>query len=144
MEIPIASMVPAFADLGVDGYTVDMEFKGTSVYWGIQAGISYEINENISIFAGAIYIIVKNTYTGYIRDIHFITADGSNPRADDFMNGVGDQAQAGAQQLNETGTAMDPLINSPLGGLSFDDAIAATAVDPATQGQIIALRDGLI
>jgi long-subunit fatty acid transport protein len=144
MEIPIASMVPAFADLGVDGYTVDMEFKGTSVYWGIQAGISYEINENISIFAGAIYIIVKNTYTGYIRDIHFITADGSNPRADDFMNGVGDQAQAGAQQLNETGTAMDPLVSSPLGGLSFDDAIAATAGDPATQGLIIALKDGLI
>jgi len=148
MEIPIASMVPAFADMGVTGYSVDMEFKGTSVYWGIQGGISYEINKNISIFAGARYIIAKNTYTGYIRDIHFITADGSNPRADDFMNGVAGQATAGAAQATDfatqatgAGNSMEPIIAGGGGPLTWDQAVALGVITPE---QSTGLQGGLV
>jgi len=148
MEIPIASMVPAFADLGVTGYSVDMEFKGTSVYWGIQAGISYEINENVSIFAGARYIMAKNTYTGYIKDIHFITENGTNPRADDFMNGVAAQATAGAAQATDYATAatgagnsMAPIIEGGGGALTWDQAVALEILTPEqSQG----LQSGLV
>jgi len=148
MEIPIASMVPAFASMGVTGYSVDMEFKGTSVYWGAQAGISYEISDHVSVFAGARYIMAKNTYTGHIKDVHFITADGSNPRADDFMNGVADQATAGAaqaadyaNQATNAGNSMTPIIDGGGGVLTWDQAVAMEVLTPE---QSAGLQAGLI
>jgi long-subunit fatty acid transport protein len=135
MEVPIASLVPAFADRGVTGYSVDMEFQGTSVYWGLQAGVSYEINDNFSVFAGARYLMARNTYKGYIRDIRLLTADGTNPRADDFMNGMG-------QSMATVASDMTPLVEL-MGGATFDEAIAATAGDPATQAKIIGLKAGI-
>ncbi len=143
MEIPVASLVPAFAPM-VTGYSVDMEFNGTSVYWGLQAGVSYEINDNISLFAGARYIMAKNTYKGHIRDIKLQLADGSEERADKLMTDLGTTAIEGSEFLANTASNMNDLVSSPLGGLTFDQAIAATAGDPAVQGQIIALKDGLV
>ena len=34
MEIPIAGAAAQFASMGVTGYTADMFFEGSSVYWG--------------------------------------------------------------------------------------------------------------
>jgi len=112
MEIPVASMVPTFSQMGVTGYSVDMSFEGTSVYWGLQGGVSFAITDNIAVFAGARYIIAKNTYQGYMRDIRLQTAEGGNTRADDFMNGVAAQAAAGAEQANGVGTQMQPLVDN--------------------------------
>lgn len=144
MEIPVASMVPTFSQMGVKGYSVDMSFEGSSTYWGLQAGVSFEITKNISVFAGARYVIAKNTYNGYMRDIRVTYADGSGDRADDFMNDLAGKAEVGSLLTGNTAAAMDDLVSSPLGGLTFDAAIAATAGDPQTQAMITALRDGLI
>ncbi len=145
MEVPIASLVPAFADQGVTGYTVDMEFEGTSVYWGLQAGVSYEINDNLSVFAGARYVMAKNTYEGYIKDITLIRDEdfGGPIRADTMMTELSQFTAGAAAAFGVTATQMDPLVNSPLGEMSFDDAITASAGDPLTQATLIALRDGL-
>ncbi len=149
MEIPIASMVPAFGGepYNVTGYSVNMEFKGTSVYWGIQAGISYEINENVSLFAGARYIIAKNTYTGYIKDINLITASGPIP-ASDFMNGVAAQATDGAAQASAgstiatgAGNQMEPIIEGGGSALTWEEAVAYGVLTPE---QSTVLQGGLI
>ncbi len=50
MEIPISSLVPAFADFGVTGYSAGIKVEKTSVYWGAQLGVSYAITKNISVF----------------------------------------------------------------------------------------------
>ncbi|NQU34151.1 MAG: outer membrane protein transport protein [Bacteroidetes bacterium] len=138
MEVPIAALVPTFGQMGVTGYSVDMEFNGTSVYWGLQAGVSYEINDHVSVFAGARYIMAKNTYKGHIKDIELKFGDdpANDLRADKFM---GDNGTA----LGNIATAMDQLVDSPLGALTFDQAIAATAGDPATQALLIGLKGGL-
>ncbi len=141
MEIPIAGAAAQFAPLGVTGYSADMLFEGSSVYWGLQLGVSYAITENISVFAGARYVMAKNTYQGYLRDIQFQTA-GGEVRADDFMNGVSQQLAEGAIQLTNTAAMMEPYL-AAYGALTFDQVIAATAGDPALQGQVMALRDGL-
>jgi len=143
IEMPVSSLVPNLGATGVTGYSVVSNFEGSSVYFGIQAGISYAINDMISVYAGGRYVWAKNTYKGDVNDIMVITSGGTL-RADAFMNGVAAQATAGATQLYGTATAMTPLVSSPLGTLTFDQAIAATAADPATQGQITALRNGLI
>ena len=53
----------------VTAYSADINFEGTSVYFGYQGGLSYKINDMFSLFAGARYVTVKNTYQGQIKDI---------------------------------------------------------------------------
>lgn len=50
-------------------YTADIAFNGSSVYYGAQAGVSYKINDMVSVYGGARYVSVANTYEGYIKDI---------------------------------------------------------------------------
>ncbi len=135
MEVPIASLVPAFSSLGVTGYSVDMKFEGSSVYWGLQLGVSYAINDHISVFAGARYIIAKNTYTGYINDIKLKTANGDVPAAD-FMNGVADQADGGAALATAGGNSMQPIIDGGGGVLTFDQAVAMGVLTPEQSAQL--------
>ncbi len=111
MEIPVASLVPSFTDMGVTGYSVDMSFSGKSAYWGIQAGVSFEITKNIAVFAGARYVMATNTYTGYMREIALTTANGSVP-AETFMNGVAGEAKAGGDLATGAATQMQPLVDN--------------------------------
>lgn len=140
MEVPISSLVGAFADLGVTGYSVGMEMEGQSVYWGIQAGISYALSENVSLFAGARYVIAKNTYTGYIRDITLQTAAG-DMRADAFMTGLSEQTAAGAMLAKGAGVSMQPIIDGGGGALTWDQAVAMQIITPEQSAQ---LQGGLV
>jgi len=140
MEVPIASLVPAFESMGVTGYSVDMEFKGTSVYWGIQGGISYEINENVSIFAGARYVMAKNTYTGFVRNITLKTGSG-DMRADAFMIGVSEQATGGAVMATGAADGMQPIIDGGGSELTWDQAVALGVI---TADQSAQLQGGLV
>ncbi|MBC8321778.1 MAG: hypothetical protein H8E34_13765 [Bacteroidetes bacterium] len=140
MEVPIASLVPAFSSFGVTGYSVDMEFQGSSVYWGAQAGISYAFNDNFSIFAGARYIMAKNTYTGYIRNITLKTAAG-DMRADAFMIGVSETATNYAVVATGAAVGMQPIMDLGYGGLTWDEAAAYGVL---TEEQILTLQGGLV
>lgn len=136
MEIPIAGAAAGFAQMGVSGYSADMQFEGTSVYWGLQLGVSYAITDNISVFAGARYNMAKNTYKGHLKDIKFNTANGS-VRADDFMNGVANQALQGAATAQGAGDLMQPLIDNNLGNVSINDATAAGYLTPEQSAMLI-------
>ena len=57
---------PNFNNVSV--YSADIYFKGSSIYFGYQANVSYAINDMISVALGARYVTAKNTYTGYIRN----------------------------------------------------------------------------
>lgn len=136
MEIPIAGAAAGFAQMGVRGYSADMQFEGTSVYWGLQLGVSYAITDNISVFAGARYNMAKNTYKGHLKDIKFNTANGS-VRADDFMNGVANQAVQGAATAQGAGDMMQPLIDNGLAGVSINDATALGYLTPEQAAMMI-------
>lgn len=60
----------------VTGYNADIYFKGSSVYFGYQANISYELSDVISVAVGGRYVTAKNTYQGYISGVT-ITASPS-------------------------------------------------------------------
>ena len=87
-EMPISDVVPSLAgslapldaafllgtgsDPGfrnITGYTSEIFFKGTSVYFGYQANVSYAINDMISAAIGGRFVSAKNTYSGYIRNV---------------------------------------------------------------------------
>ncbi len=141
IEVPISSLKGSLSSLGVTGYSADLYFKGSSIYWGLQAGISYEINDNISLYLGARYVMAKNTYQGHVKDITLTLADGTTSRADDFMKATGDQADVGAQAATEAATNMQPLIDGGAGQLTFDQAVAMGIIN-STQSQ--QMQEGLI
>ena len=77
IEVPVSSLVANFGKYGVTGYSLTSNFEGSSVYFGVQGGISYAINDMISVYAGGRYVWAKNTYKGDVKDISVITAAGS-------------------------------------------------------------------
>jgi len=70
-EIPI-SVIPTMLTLKgmpTNNYSANINFEGSSVFWGAQINASYAINDMISISLGGRAIFAKNTYQGAIKDI---------------------------------------------------------------------------
>ncbi len=143
IDLPVAGLASSLSNLGVTGYNMNASFEGSSVYFGIQGGISYAINDMISVYVGGRYVWAKNTYTGEMVDVNFETGGGDVP-ASTFMTTLATQATAGATQLYGYADNVNSFAGALGAGTTFDQAIAATAGDPVTQGQITALRDGLV
>jgi long-subunit fatty acid transport protein len=70
-EMPISSLAPLLTGKGVptSGYSADVLFEGTSVYFGYQVNAAYKINEQISVAAGIRFVSAKNTYKGHLINI---------------------------------------------------------------------------
>jgi long-chain fatty acid transport protein len=87
-EIPVSSMVPmlqqslapldqGFVDFGfpdpgfrnITGYNMSAAFEGSSFYMGFQAGVTYAINDMISVALGGRYVSAKNTYEGSLTGV---------------------------------------------------------------------------
>ena len=70
-EIPLSKLPLLISNLGVptSRYDVNMNFEGSSVFWGIQVGAAYEISDIISASLGVRVLPSTNKYSGYIRDI---------------------------------------------------------------------------
>ena len=140
IEVPIAGAAAGFAPYGVTGYSADLYFEGTSVYWGLQGGISFAISDAISVYAGARYVMATNTYKGHVKDVSFQTGEGT-VRADAFMLGIADQASAGATQATYVGNEMEPLIEFGAGGYTIGQTVQAGLI---TQEQGALMAGGLI
>ena len=126
-ESQVAGLVPLLSSTGVTGYDADIYFKGSSVFYGIQIGVSYEINEIISVFGGARYIIAKNTYEGHLNDISVITANGTS-LASDYLTTLATYATTGATHLTGAATSAGQLSAYGLGSSTFADAETAGAI----------------
>ena len=136
METPIAGLAHQFAPYGVTGYSADIYFDGSSIYWGIQGGITFEITKNISIYAGVRYNMASNTYQGHMKDVTFKTA-GGDVRTDAFMLGVAQQAEAGSEQTYDVATQMQPLMDYGMGDKTVEELVAGGIITPDQGAQII-------
>lgn len=111
VELGIASLPSLMQSLGATGgYSYTSALKGSSVYFGLQAGVSYEINDMISIYAGGRYVMANNSYEGNISNISLSTA--STPLTNASVTGMADQFQGG-------GDAMQPIIDAGGSTLTF-------------------------
>jgi len=70
-EMSISDLVPLLMSQGIPTtqYSADIFFEGTSIYFGYQANLSYEINDMLSVAAGIRFVTAKNTYNGYLKSI---------------------------------------------------------------------------
>lgn len=97
----------------ISGYSYDVAFEGTSIYFGYQANVSYAINEILSVAIGGRYVAAKNTYNGYLKSIQITAPDayGGSQAAGDYLRTIG--TQTGQSAL------LDPVAES-LDGLTAD------------------------
>jgi len=160
-EMPISDLVPKLApksetdpNYKITDYKADINFEGTSVYFGYQAGVSYEINPAISVFAGLRYVTAKNTYKGAITDIMINPSTPNLPYLGPSYNGAFMRADLfGTEQATYyTGVATSYTTaaqksadiiayNASLGSLSFAQAKAAGV--PITDEELAKLEFGL-
>lgn len=140
-EKDISNLVPGLAGLtkvgqSVTGYKADISFKGESIFWGIQGGVSYKINDIISVYGGLRYIPATNTYTGYIKNIS-VTANGTSKNAATYLSGevapilTGLAAQATAGAAN-----VQPLIAAGAGAYNLGTLQGAGYISAAQRAQI--------
>ncbi|MGD0583556.1 MAG: hypothetical protein ABR974_11525 [Bacteroidales bacterium] len=127
-EMSPSDLVPALASQGAEGYKLDAYLKGTSVYFGLQGGIAYKINDKLSLGVGLRYVMAKNTYSGHLTDIE-LNMGGTWIRADQIMTGIATQAKGG-------GDALNPLITGGLGGLTPAQAAGAGYISPVVAATI--------
>src|SRR4030042_2134400 len=86
-EYPLTDLVPGLTPYGVNEYRANVFFEGTSVFYGFQLNFSYKINDMLSVALGGRYIMAKETYSGYLKDIEVYNYNNSAQwtRADILM-----------------------------------------------------------
>lgn len=139
-EMSASDLVPALAaSQGATAYRLDAYLKGSSVFFGLQGGISFKVNDWLSVSAGLRYVTAKNTYLGHLKDIE-VQLPGGWTRADAIMTGIANTATATATNLQNAITAgligaNDPISPAVAAGLTalgvnptgFTNAIAIGA-----------------
>jgi len=142
-EMPISDLVPMLGpQYGVTDYKADINFEGTSVYFGYQFGVSYEINPSLSLFAGIRTVTAKNTYKGAIRNVMinptmpdppyngaFIRADEFGKQQATYYTGVSDLYGGAADGLGL-------LVDAGAGGLTSAQCVALGYMTPAQKAQM--------
>lgn len=123
-EIPFSGLPPTISGFGLPttAYSADIAFKGTSIFLGFQANVTYAFSDEISLAGGVRYIKAENTYEGYIKDV-MVNAYHPllNPQANmisaaGFFNSIGQPgyaAQVADKEVDvkQTGTAMTPILS---------------------------------
>ena len=125
-----SDLVPALATQGATAYRLDAYFEGTSIYFGFQGGVSYKLNDVISVAAGARYVSAKNTYMGHLRDIELNMPTGWT-RADLIMTNIAGQYATGATTATNVAVQTTALVDGGAGSLTLAQAEAATIITAA-------------
>jgi long-subunit fatty acid transport protein len=95
-EISASDLVPSLAaSQGATDYRLNAYLKGSSVFYGFQGGVSFKINDWISVATGLRYVYAKNTYLGHLTDIEVNLPSGWT-RADVIMTGIATGATGAA------------------------------------------------
>ncbi len=127
-EIPITKVVPGLAGLrqinpalNVTGYSADLSFEGSSVFWGIQLGATYQVNDIFSVYGGVRYLPAKNTYYGTIQNIQLNVGGEYYPapawltEVSTTVSGLAAQATAAANMPQ----TLQPFIDGGAGGFTL-------------------------
>jgi long-chain fatty acid transport protein len=147
-EINASDLVPVFANTdldpvtaGVQGakqYRLDAFLEGTSIFFGFQGGVSFKVNDWLSVAAGLRYVMAKNTYNGHLTDIQLNIGTTASPvwiRADDVMKGI-------STNYTSASTATSGIITAGYGSLTFAQAQTAGIINATQRAQFEALLAG--
>ncbi len=139
-EIPISKVVPGLSGLKALGYDVtnydtELFFDGSSVFWGIQAGVTYKLGDKVSVYGGARFLPSKNAYQGSIENIR-LKVNGDFVKANEFLPQVGNSLKGIATTLSTAATGLQTLITGGAGTLTLAQLQTGGIIDAATAAQI--------
>ncbi len=131
-EMSPSDLVPSLASkAGVTGYRLSPYFKGSSTFLGFQGGISYKINDMISVAAGVRYVTAKNTYEGYLNDIQ-LNVSGSWLPASSVLSNLSTQLTG----ITGIPTKLAPAIAGGFGGQTLAVLVGAGAMTTTDKANI--------
>lgn len=61
-------LAPTNPYTGTNQYSVNSFMEGKQYIFGLQLGATYKINEYLSVFGGARFNYVSNSYSGYLKN----------------------------------------------------------------------------
>ena len=141
-EIPVSKAVPALAglsqispSLAVTGYDLDMELEASSIFWGIQLGATYDINEVISVYGGVRVMPSVNTYKGFIKNVK-LTAGGQSVAAPDFLTSAAGMVNNLAQVAYTAASGLQPLMDAGAGVYTLDQLETNQYISAQQRAQI--------
>lgn len=143
-EKQIARAVPPLSGLSALGfpvadYGVDISFEGTSLFWGIQGGATYKINEVLSVYLGARYVPGANTYAGSITNIQLGPVGGLK-NAQTYLTSAAATATAISQATAAGAASLQPLVSGGAGGYTLAQVEGAGKI---THEQRLQIEGGL-
>lgn len=121
-ETQVSAIPGILTGMGINttAYMVDIFFEGSSVFMGGQLGVSYQLFDNLSAYAGGRYVMAKNTYLGYFKNLVIDPEHPANPsggfiKATNFFTTLGDMENAALTadkdvDVEQTGAAFSPVI----------------------------------
>jgi long-subunit fatty acid transport protein len=127
MQVATLPMQLSQAGIPTNAYSYETNFDGSSVYYGIQGGLTYQVSDVVSLSIGARYVMVDNVYQGYLRNIQInpifppLGNTGSMVSAPAFFNSM-----AGLfGNLAGVAGSLQPLVDGGGAGLTLAQAQAA-------------------
>ena len=148
-EAPVA-MIPALLQqngIPADAYSAEMYMQGRQYVYGIQAGLTYRILDNVgdchiglSAHIGARMNFASNHYEGYLRNISARIGGNMVPlnpyftqQASEYENLSAQASQAAQQYTNMASTTTDPAQRAQYEALAQQYATSAQQAAKASQ-----------
>lgn len=144
-EMMVADLPPLLSLQGIPTtqYSADIFFEGSSIYFGYQANVSFEVNDYISLAAGIRLVTAKNTFNGFIKNISinpnfpaFGPFTGSMVSAPTFFTGAATTLTAWSQGATAYSGVLGNMI---LGGLPSGTLLTDAGLPAQDLGTIQAL-----
>lgn len=143
-EKQISSLVPSFAGLSALGYNIsdyqaNIQFEGTSVFWGIQLGATYKINDVLSVYGGARYMPSVNTYNGSISGIALVVNGQPQPAQSWLSTTAGNITNLATQlkALTTVAPSLQPLLETPYANAKLSE-VPSNYIPDANKTGIVA------
>jgi long-subunit fatty acid transport protein len=131
-EMTPSDLVPSLQPTyGTSQYRLDAYLKGSSVFFGLQGGVSFKINEWLSVAAGMRYVSARNAYQGHLTDIEVNNGSPENPnwqRADQIMSSL-------SATYTTAATGSSALVSAGAGSLTFAQAQTLGYITPTERAQ---------
>lgn len=125
----LPSMIPGALSAGgvpTSAYSLETQFEGSSIIFGFQGGISYQVHDELSLSVGARYVMVSNSYNGYLRNIQInptfpaLGYDGSMTSASIFFAEFSGYLFGVSDALYTTGQGLQPIIDGGGGNVPLE------------------------
>jgi len=128
LEIRAAALPAMLSAMGLPTtkYSMDMEFKGSSVYYGAQVNATYQINENFSAALGLRAVFASNAYEGSMRNIKInpthplVNPNGDMIPASTFFQTIGQSGYAQQTSDKYADATQSGVGFAPIIGINFN------------------------